>query len=325
MGISKQILSNDASRSLEVFSEDFREAFALEDPDSWGSDMGHMIIGDILKGTMPIPFSAPGFREFKGNMHYRRLFARSITFYEKTWQDGVKDVAEKLEKDFGGWLDEPQNMAKEAARAPNQWVTDILVANPVLDLYKDKDTNTQLNITLFNNTHLVNPLDAGIGNFDNDHAAPATMDVNWLKTAKQNFRKRKGPGGKPLGTRLTHLLVPPAREEEALDLVKNEALLYLAKNNAGTENVGGVAISNRHKDTVQVIVCDEFPSDTTFYTLSRNKPSLVPWLIQRRQSIEELVLDKTSDEYKKTLEVSISMILRGNASAAFPHVIERWS
>lgn len=323
MGITKQQLSNDANRALEIFSEEFRDAFAIEEPDTWASNLGLMIVGDNLKTTLPIPFSAPGFREFKGNMHYRSLFARSLSFVEKTWQDGVKDDAEKLERDFVGWLDEPANMATEAMRAPNQWVTDILVANPVLDYYKDKNTNIQTNLTLFHNSHLVNPLDAGMGTFDNDHTAPSTMDAAWLKTAKTNFRKRKNPGGKPLGQRLTHLLVPPAREQEALDLLENDALMYLAKNVAGTENVGGVPIGNRHKGSVELVVCDEFPSDTTFYTLSLNK-RIFPWVVQRRASLEELVSDKTSALYKEKLQVAISMILRGNAAAALPHGLERW-
>jgi phage major head subunit gpT-like protein len=323
MGITKQILSNDANRALEVFSEEFRDAFALQDPDTWASDLGMMVIGDNLKTTMPIPFSAPGFREFKGNMQYRSLFQRSLTFVEKTWQDGVKDDAEKLERDFVGWLDEPANMALEATRAPNEWVKDILIANPVLDYYKDKNTNTQLNVTLFSDSHPVNPLNADLGTFDNNHAAVATMDAAWLKTAKTNFRKVKNPAGRPMGLRLTHLLVPPAREQEALDLLEGEALVYLAKNVAGTENVGGAAVANRHKGTVQLIVCDEFPSDSTFYTVALNQ-RVYPWVIQRRASVEELVQDKTSGLYKESLQVSISMILRGNAAAALPHGIQRW-
>jgi len=323
--ITQNQLYSDARQALTEFSDRFKDSLQQnKDFTTWSAEIGIEVVTDALKTVFPIPLDAPGFTEFKDDMKYRDLFERSLSMVEKTWQDGVKGKADKFERDFVGWLLAPENMATAARRAPNKWVTSLLEANPILEYYRDPESKTAGSINMFHAAHPVNPIIPDLGTFGNTGAAPVTADAAWLKQAKSDFGKVKGLNGDPLGLEMTHILTPRAREQEFKDLLENDILVQTVKNAAGTENVGGVGVNNRHKGTVQLIVGEELTSDVTFYTLAMNT-GIYPWVMQRRATLEELLSDKSSQHYHDTLEVKLSYILRGNAQLALPHSIKRWS
>lgn len=325
MTVPYNMVSNDAQRALEEFSDEFRGALALSDVTPWSTDLGLAKTSTAILTTYPIPIDAAGYKEFRGDMKYRDLYHRSLQMKTKAWQDGVSALAEKVEApDFAGWADAPRAIALESQRQPNEWVAALLKANPNLDFYRDTDTNTASAVPLFSNSHPVNVVDSSVGTFDNDHTASSINDT-FMSAAKLSFRSRKGPNGKPMKLQMTHLLVPAALEEAARDYLERDNLIQAVTNVQGTENVAAAVQRNRHYGTVTLVVGDELEDDDVVYALALGKPGLVPWIVQTQGAPEEIVQDKSSYLYQSQLKVGVSYILRGAAGLALPHCIDRYT
>jgi hypothetical protein len=277
-----------------------------------------------IRTTYPLPISAAGYVEREGDDKLRGLYERSLSMSPKEWVDGVAEKASIIEApDFIGWAGEPARIALEASRLSNTLVAAMLEGNPLLDFYRVDlpGGSVASTINLFSASHPVNIFDSALSTFDNDHIGTA-IDATLVTAAKLRFRQRKGPNGKPMGLRLTHMIVPPAREEEARDFFERDTLLQTVENALGTENVGGVALNNRHKGTVEIVVADELTSDDVIYTIA-NAGRVFPWVIQDGGSPEEIRYDKDSDFYKNTGKIGVKYVLLAAAAAALPHAIER--
>lgn len=321
-------LPRTSQSALTEYSDAFKAALVLADVEDWATVLGFASTSNAIKSVYPLPIYAAGYQEFEGEVKYRSLYGRMLTMRGKQWQDGVTEKKAVIEADdFMGWGEQPAAMALEAKRLPNQIVADMLALNtfagPALDLYRDLD-NSAADVVknLFATDHLNNVLDSNYGTFNNIKTASA-LDDAMLVAAKAHFRSIKGPNGKPLGLRMTHLLVPAALEQQARDLLESDILVQAVMNVAGDQNVGGVGVPNRHKGTVTLIVSDELTSDTRVYPLALNKPGLKPWIVQTSGAPLELVKDESSDYYKDTLKVSFAHVIDANAGAAFPQPILR--
>ncbi len=310
MGQEFNLVSQDAQRALEEFAQDFAAALTQPGVESWARDNGLYKASRALKTTYPIPVSAAGYAEFKGDFKYRGLFEKSLELKPKTWQDGVAELASIIEApDFIGWTSEPAAMAAAAMSLPNQIIADALVENETSWTGK----------AFFASDHPVNVFDASVGTFDNDLTGAGTdVTIANLKLAKEYFRSIKAANGKPLGLRMTHVLAPAAQEETWKDILEQDLVI---------QTLGGVggAVDNRHKGTVKLIVSDELASDSIWYPLALNKPGMKPWIVQDEGSPEEIRQDKTDSLYKTTLKVAIAYVLRGNGVLALPHCMQRWA
>lgn len=306
MGVEFNLVSLDAQRALEEFSQDFNAALTQGSVEQWAKELGLYKASRALKTTFPVPVSAAGYNEFKGDLKYRALFEKSLELKPKTWQDGVAELASIVEApDFIGWTSEPSAIAAAALSLPNTIIADLLEDNPTCWTGK----------TFFAADHPVNVFKTSVGTFDNDHTGAATtLSITNLATSKKNFRKIKAPNGKPMGLRMTHLLVPAALEETARDLLERDLIV---ESNA--------AVDNRHKGTVKLVVSDELTSDVQWYPLALNKPGMHPWIVQDEGAPEEIRHDKTSALYETQLKIGVAYILRGNGTLALPHCVQRWA
>jgi len=309
MGSEYNLISTDAQRAVEEFSQDFAAALTQPGVVEWAKQHGLYRATRALKTTYPIPVSAAGYAEFKGDVKYRALFEKSIELKPKTWQDGVSELASVIEApDFIGWVSEPAAMAAAATALLNEIIAAALEANAVHP-YDGK--------TFFAAGHPCDVFKVATGTFDNDFGgAGTTLTSANLRTAKTNFRKIKAPNGKPLGLRLTHMLVPAALEGAALDLRNRDLVVE-------SSTVG--AVNNTDKGTFEVIVSDELTSDAVWYPLALNKPGMKPWIVQDEGAPEEIRSDKTSHLYATTLKVGVAYVLRGNGALALPHCIQKWA
>lgn len=309
MGSEFQLISQDGQRNLEEFSNEFAAAFTQGNTDSWAKRLGLAKTSSALKTTYPIPVSAALYREFKGDVKYRSLFAKSISLSPKTWQDGVAELASIIEApDFTGWAEQPAAMAAAAMSLPNDIIAELLKTNAVQE-FDGK--------AYFADDHPVNVFDDKFGTFDNDIAAGVTL--TGLKRMKAHFRKLKSPNGKPLGTRMTHWLIGPDDEEAARDLLEQDLTIQAI----GGGSFG--AVDNRHKGTVDLVVLEELDDAPHHFGLSLNKPGLFPWIVQDEGTPEQIISDKSSALYATTLKIGIAYILRGNGGLALPQVMVRGS
>lgn len=311
MAVQYTLVSKDAQRALEEFSQDFTGAFVQGDVNGWAKENGLYRSSAAIKTTFPIPISAAGYKEFKGDMKYRSLFEKSLDLVKKEWQDGVAELAGIVEApDFIGWGDEPKAQAQAALSLPNEIVAGLLEANGTC--WDGKN--------FFADDHKFNVLKDSVGTFDNDITGAGTNPSTAnLAAAKTRFRKIKGANGKPLGLRLTHILAPPAQEETWRDILERDLIIE----SNGANNFG--TVNNRHKGTVKLLIADELTNDDKFYPLALNKTGMYPWIVQDEGTPEEIRHDKTSALYQQQLKVGIAYILRGNGALALPQCVQRWA
>lgn len=324
MATPYNLVSRDAQVALTDFSTQFDAALVTADILQWATQYGHSETSNAIQTTYPIPVDAAGYVERKGDDKMRELFERSLSIRPKEWVDGVMALARIVEApDFIGWAGAPARIAKEGLRQPNKLVAAMLQANPLLDLYRSEHAGGSVasTINLFHGSHPVNIFDSSKGTFDNDHTITG-INAASIAAAKLRFRQKKAPNGEPMGLRLTHLLVPAALEEIAKDFFESDNLVLAIENQAGTENVGGTWTNNRHKGTVQVVVCDELLDANIVYALDAGSGAF-PWIVQTTGAPEEIRYDKNDALYKDAGKVGVKYVLTMGVAAALPHAIER--
>jgi hypothetical protein len=116
--------------------------------------------------------------------------------------------------------------------------------------------------------------------------------------------------------------VPAALEESAKDFFESDNLVLAIENQAGSENVGGTWTNNRHKGTVEVVVCDELLDDAIMYAIDGTR-GVYPWIVQDGGTPEEIRYDKTDALYKDQGKIGVKYVLTMGVAAALPHAIER--
>jgi len=299
-------LSKDAQTAQIEFASDFEQALAgASDP--WAMELGRSRRTRALKTKFPVPVTAVGFEEFRGDPRYRTLSSRTIEATIKEYFDGVSEKRTTVEApDFMAWDDEPANMAAEAAALPNSLVGDLLVA-------ATGGTHPWDDLSFFNDAHLVNPFKPSAGTFDNQFTGQA-ISLATLKLIKARFRGiKKANGKRPLGLRLTHILVHPDQEQDWRDFEQNQRV-----GASGGEE-------NRHRATFEVIVGDDLPSTLSgiYFPLALNKVGMYPWAVQQWPSPEVRFLGLDSAMYEKQLNIGVDVILRATAALGMPHCIQR--
>lgn len=305
-------VSRDAQVALEEFRAEFMTAFMMDTGEQWAREVGLEIQTQNLKVTLPVPLSAPGYIERKGDRVYRRLSERSFSFTPRIWQDGFKEHIEIVEApEFIGFQAEPANMAAAATQLINELVSAQLEANPTL---------VWDGLTVFNASHPYHLLDSSVGTFSNDiTGAGTTLTIANIQKARQNFRSIKGPNGKPLGVRFAGILVPPALEEQARQIAQSPVLAQAGINQS---SVFG-AVPNIYTG-LRYWVSDQLTSSSVWYAIGQ-KTGMYPWAVVNRGAPESFVLGKTSALFEREDMVGFYSKLQADAALCFPQLLQRFA
>ncbi len=321
-------VSRDAARALSEFSDELRGALALGSFETWASQNGLVRSTDALKTTFPIPLSAAGFNEFKGDYKYRSLYSRSLSMKSKTYQDGVEELSDVIEApDFIDWPGEPARIATEWQRFANVLVAAMLESGagadgPLLDFYRDADSNTASTRQLFASDHPFNVLDSAVGSFDNDFTTTVAEIQNgtFFDTLEEYFRSIKGPNGKGLGLTINggNILVPPSKAGLFKKALKDDTLIRAVSSTGVPDAAASVVAAVTTKNMWQNQI-----GYTVVYALAAGKPGLYPWIVQQGSSLEEIVCDKQSQKWKDTRKVSLAFVGQANVAACLPQRIAK--
>lgn len=322
MAKKDQLVSADANRALEEFSEEMMLALSAAPADQWAKDLGLHRESDVLKTTFPIALDAAGYKELIGDFKYRSLGHRAAQITTKEFSDGVEEKASIIEApDFVDWAGAPAKMAIEWDRLLNERIAVMLqlgtFAGPLLDVYTDKDAEVFTTRRMFAADHPVNILDASLGSFTNIMTCTEAelLSGEAFEAIDDHFRSLKGANGKPLGLRIAGGTVvnPTARHTLFSKALRSETL----------EVVDGfpVAMPNRYADVKQR-TADELLSDDYFYAIAGGNAGLKPWATQRG-SLEEIVHDKDSHLYKTSRKVAIGYVGSVGTAGLLPHPIVR--
>jgi hypothetical protein len=212
-----------------------------------------------------------------------------------------------------------------------------------LDFYRDVKPGgvTALSKTLFDDAHPFNVLKTAVGTFDNDwddgdtvqgDTVPTEINKVLIAQLRKHFRSIKGPNGRPMGLRLSGLIIPPKWEENALDVTTLGTAVTVVQNAAGTENVAAVTQDNRYRG-LQVQVADELVGDLpsgnsgdedTIYAVASRGAGLAPppWVVQEGR-MKEIVYDESDAKYKDEGKVGVKRIQEWAAEPCLPHAIVR--
>lgn len=304
--------SSDAQTALTEFITEFRMALAQDETRAWASEFGKMRVTSALLTKYPVPLSSAGFKEQLNDPKYRSLLHQTVSVKAKTWQDGVAEQSAQIESDdFFGWDDEPARMAAAARSLPNEIVAGLLANGKT-------NTDTYDGVAFFGNARKANPVDtkkvsATIDNLETSYG----LTIANIAALKTKFRSFKAANGKPLGLRLTHVLVPAALEETARDALQVDLVSDNVSSNA-------VQIRNRHANTVQIIVGDELTEDAVWYGLAMNKMGLAPWGLNMKGAAPEIYrFDKGSEFWRQTNKVAVDARHEAGGNLLMPHTIIR--
>lgn len=350
MSIPYQQVSRDAALALTEFSDQFSTALVLTDPQGW-DDFGLSYTLGNAAGTVtfPLPIDAAGYKEFKGEVKYRRIYSRSMSFRTKQWYDGVEEFVRVIESDqFSGWLQTPANMARAWKQLPLDLLATLLqgvdpVTNapaayvgPLLDLYKDKDSNTASTINMFAATHPCNIFEPGFGVFNNlrttTHADIA--NGNWYKDLAAYAASVRGANGKPLGITVSDskVLNPTSLTHEFKAYLENDNLITAISNAGALNATANVVAAAQRKNLafgqVSATEVKEFSLvngwDQIFYVVLGGAPELYPWVALADSAPEESLFDKSSEFCRETKKVKVNYVGNANVGAAMPHKIVRY-
>lgn len=318
---------------ITEYSNAFAAALALAPVESWASELGYLHSSDALRTVFPLPISAAGYSLLAGDIKFRDLGEAETDVEGKFWTDGVAQFAERVEMDaFSPWGTEPQSMALEASRHPQVLAADCLVSNPYLDLYRIKRPGGWVASTrrLFATDHPYNVLDSGVGSFSNMLTTHTSLSESLFRDINYHFRSIKGANGRPLGLRFSHVLAPPTLEEDFKDWMRAQVAAPVL-NVAGTDNVAAVLQENRHRgfklqigDELEGTLPSGLTGDTdTFYAFGSTAAGTRPWpiVISQVSAPEQIIHDKTSDMYKRTLKIGVAFVLRAGYAAGMPQAI----
>lgn len=147
-------------------------------------------------------------------------------------------------------------------------------------------------VAYFSTAHPVNIDNAAQGTQSNyASSGKALTPVNY-GFARQTMRAYKGADGLPLKVNPKLLIVPPALEANAIQILQNEWIAPAAATYAGAS---GVAQENPFYGTADILVVDDLAGQDTRWYLADNTKSVKPLLFQLREAAKFVMKTRPDD------------------------------
>lgn len=224
----------------------------------------------------------PRLREWVGERVYNDLAANAYTLPNKDYEDSFEVPRNKFEDDkFGIYNHSAQALGQAVALWPDDIVIEALLAGGSQLCYDGQ--------YFFDTDHPKNPQDASAGTQGNLYTTTALSATNY-NTVRSTMRALVGEDGKTMRITPNLLVVPPALEKTAREIV----IAQTVPNSGGTASQ-----TNVQAGTADILVIDDLAasaggSDTTWYLLDSTKP-IKPFLFQLRRSPMLQFFDRPTD------------------------------
>lgn len=226
----------------------------------------------------------PEVREWLGDRHFAALSEASYRLKNRKFERSVEVNKDRVaDRRIGVEMPLMKLLGRAFAKFPDR-----AIASELLIGYATRKCWD--NLSFFNDTHYVDPLNTAAGSFDNLRASTALTAANF-DTVYGDMCAFEGPDSQPLGIIPDTLIVPPALRSTA----------HLIAKAAYVPSTAGTATqSNPNEGTVDVLVLPELASEsTTWYLAALNGP-LKPLIVQvREEPVFDLILGPDSDHCKK--------------------------
>lgn len=219
------------------------------------------------------------FREWVGDRVYNNLVAHAYTLINKDWEDSFAVPRNKVDDDTYGIFGPRFQALGEAAKLwPDDMLLTALEAGDGALCYDGQ--------YFFDTDHPVNLYDAAMGTQANLLTGSALTQTTYY-AAKAAMQKLKSESGERMGIIPDVLIVPPALEKTAKEIIKADTIAQVFGS-----NTAAAAPSNVSKGDVDLMVWERLTSDTTWYLACTKKP-IKPFVFQQRKAPE--FIDKGSD------------------------------
>lgn len=263
----------------------FLSAYKNQGPKLWYRDLVVEVPSDSRSNTYPIVLDPGAIREWTGERVVNALELGSFSLdnvrYEKTVGISRDDVADD---NTGALRLAIGRLAERFAMHPQQLLAAVILSNP---------TGPD-GVSIFNDSHPRNPVAADGNTYDNLFASTALTASNYA-TVRSLMATYIGPDGQVLGVMPDTLIVPPALERTAREIVQAGVIPMTA---GGGTTVAG---SNVLVGTARVLVVPELSSaaggsDTTWYMADLSSSFDRPFIFQTRDPLEVVAKFAASDD-----------------------------
>ena len=221
----------------------------------------------------------PGFTEWKGDRQLSEIDAFNIRIVNKDWASGLRLHQHNIKDDQLGMFQMAiLGLVTKARRHRSDLMVRMLLNGFTGTLFPDVGNGLAYDGSLFFSTS--HPTTVG-GTQSNK--ITSALDATSLETAITMLRNMTTADGKdPLELSGTHLVVGPANEWKAKQLLNNDLVTAAIGANAGA------AISNVHKNTLKLIVSNRIrgaPAGNWFLS-DLSVPGVKPGIFQMREEIQ---------------------------------------
>lgn len=255
----------------------FQKAYKQFDVDGVSNDLCTTVPSDTDSEAYPWLGQNPSVREFVGERQAKTLAQHSYELKNKTWESTLGVKRNDIEDNKLGQVKlRIQSLAADAVEFKEQLLIQVIEANGLC--YDGQN--------FFDTDHPV-----GGGNTQSNSVSVALTAAN-LDAARLAIATFKDTEGKYLNLRADYLLVPPALETTAEQLLTSD--YHVDDGTAtGTSAIGSLK-KNVLKGKMTLGVSGYITDTNSWYVFCTKKP-LKPFIFQERSKIEFGSLEKDSD------------------------------
>lgn len=272
----------------------------------WGKNTGPLLCDFATQvvpvdGTslrIPVTTSFPRMRQWLGQKRFKDLRAFSQTIDINTYERSISLPRLDVDADKSGVV----RSTLSAFLANGQMgKEDILITSLLANTWTSYDS-----VALLSNSH-------SFSNSTGDNLTTNALSFSEYRTVKEGMRDLTDEDGTPLNITPTHLIVGPAQERIALDVVNAQRVVAVSSAgalDATSSVVGAAAIPNVYQGDVTVVV-SQWITGNQWFLMDLSKPGLRPFTCAMFRDVEPRVLDASSgetesryfrDEYNYSLE-----------------------
>jgi len=233
--------------------------------------------------------TVPGMKELVGDVVVENLKAANFTIHNKEFESTIGVKQADIERDsYGVYNPLIQAMGFAGAEHPDE-----LVAELLLNGFTNTDYTGQ---TFFHDAHKHSVNGAAAHAFDNK--GTKKLSATNFEEARTAIRSVKNEKGRPmnLGRKLL-LIVSPAYESTARQILQADFVQQTARNIAGSEIVGASAVSNVNKGTADLLVWPRLAADPhKWFVLDVGYP-VKPFILQKERAITLQAVTQPDDSH----------------------------
>lgn len=255
----------------------------------------------------------PRMREWVGERVVQNLVSRVFAIENKSYELTVEVDKDDIQDDnigvYNQWVD---TVAQQARKWPDDLLAALLQAGTTT-LCADGQY-------FFDTDHPVNIDNSALSTYVNNFTSKALTAPNY-GSVRASMSAINGADGKPLRTRPTLLIVPPALEDTARVILNSE---IIAPGAAWGGNATSVAATNPWRNSADLLVIPELNNEpTVWYLIDTSKP-IRPFIFQLRQAPNFVALFSPNDPnvfWRKKFVYGVDT--RGNAGFTLPFLAAR--